>query len=472
MTITAPEGAAPISDESKLRDVVFISKATPGDDAFALWLAPRLEAAGYRVFADILSLDAGDRWRRKLTDTLQHQAVKMLLCCSDTSLKRDGVDEEISIANDVGKRIPDPNFIIPLRLEEFEKVFGIGGLQYIDFADGWAEGLSQLLDSLKKQSVPKGNPEHEISQEWERYQKRRQVALENAPEPLTSNWLRITYAPDTLYFLTPAGAISHQVMAQEASTFGFPLVQHNRGFLGFCDAAELTNHFIGTGRFEVANSISLETFLESGCADLSIDDRTAKNIVTNLIRRAWELYCKSRGLLRYEYASGPSFHVSDPLAKIGERIAWGKQGDRRSSMLRNIAKNRVWEFGVSAIPNLYPFPHLRLKSRVLFSDVAGEKARGATIADVKVQHRLRRSVCSPWRNPTWLGRYMAFLELLSQDQADIKLPLGANAVLKIDSMPVTATSPVSTRLPSELDAETEEADESTLPPGYSDEEEE
>ncbi len=38
------------------RTVVFISKATPVQDEFTLWLAPRLEAAGYTVFADILSL--------------------------------------------------------------------------------------------------------------------------------------------------------------------------------------------------------------------------------------------------------------------------------------------------------------------------------------------------------------------------------------------------------------------------------
>ena len=70
--------AAPIE-----RDLIFISKATPGDDQFVLWLAPRLEAAGYKVFADIFDLDAGDEWRGKLTSALQTRAIKMLLCCSD-----------------------------------------------------------------------------------------------------------------------------------------------------------------------------------------------------------------------------------------------------------------------------------------------------------------------------------------------------------------------------------------------------
>jgi len=108
------------------RDVVFISKATPGDDEFVLWLAPRLEAEGYTVFADILALEPGDRWRREITDALQNNAAKMLLCCRDATLNRVGVQEEIGIASDLVKELKDPRFIIPLRLEPYKKLFGIG----------------------------------------------------------------------------------------------------------------------------------------------------------------------------------------------------------------------------------------------------------------------------------------------------------------------------------------------------------
>jgi hypothetical protein len=51
----------PAAGSAPARTVVFISKATPGDDEFALWLAPRLEAAGYTVFADIVTLEPGER---------------------------------------------------------------------------------------------------------------------------------------------------------------------------------------------------------------------------------------------------------------------------------------------------------------------------------------------------------------------------------------------------------------------------
>jgi len=39
----------PLAVVPAVREVVFVSKAAPGDDEFALWLAPKLEAAGYRV---------------------------------------------------------------------------------------------------------------------------------------------------------------------------------------------------------------------------------------------------------------------------------------------------------------------------------------------------------------------------------------------------------------------------------------
>src|SRR5262249_51282373 len=163
------------------RDFVFISKATPGDDEFALWLAPRLEAAGYRVFADILSLEPGDRWRRQITGTLQNRAIKMLLCCRDATLARTGVEEEIGIAEDLAKTLNDPKFIIPLRLENFKKVFGIGGLQHIDFVRGWAQGLEKLLETLKRQRVPRDDANAQISPNWEIYRRRSALPLKKEP---------------------------------------------------------------------------------------------------------------------------------------------------------------------------------------------------------------------------------------------------------------------------------------------------
>lgn len=155
MEQTVPAKKVVPSDPHQVdRNVIFISKATPGDDEFVLWLAPRLEAAGYTVFADILSLEGGTRWRKEVTNTLQTRSIKMLLCCRDSTLASDGVEEEIGIAGDLVKELSDPKFIIPLRLEPYKKLFGIGELQWVDFTRGWADGLVKLLDTLKRQKVP------------------------------------------------------------------------------------------------------------------------------------------------------------------------------------------------------------------------------------------------------------------------------------------------------------------------------
>ncbi|MEM7192782.1 MAG: hypothetical protein AAF405_07960 [Pseudomonadota bacterium] len=130
-------------------------------------------------------------------------------------------------------------------------------------------------------------------------------------------------------------------------------------------------------------------------------------------------------------------------------------------MLRNIARGKVWEYGVSAQPRLFPFPHFRLKSRVLFSELDGKEKAGV-IESVKTQHRLRRSVCSGWRNKAWHGRLMAFLELLAGDSPYVSLPLGANEYVLVDAMPVQATSPVSARQRNKLGEDAEETDLSTL----------
>ena len=218
------------------RSVVFISKATPEDDDFVLWLAPRLEAAGYIVFADILSIDPGDRWRREITGTLQNKAVKMLLCCRDATLDKIGVQEEIGIASDLVKELKDPRFIIPLRLAPFKKVFGIGELQWVDFLGSWANGLNDLLDKLKKQKVPRATKPR-INPNWENYRKRLAIKVEKKPEVLTSNWLRVASLPDTIRYYSPPGAIDDfDLIVKACRESAFPAEVYQRGFFSFAVA--------------------------------------------------------------------------------------------------------------------------------------------------------------------------------------------------------------------------------------------
>ncbi|WP_439401426.1 toll/interleukin-1 receptor domain-containing protein [Bradyrhizobium sp. DASA03068] len=444
-----------------LRNVVFISKATPGDDEFALWLAPRLEASGYTVYADIIRLEPGVRWRQELTNTLQARAVKMLLCGRDSTLSRNGVQEEIGIAEDLARELKDPKFIIPLRLERYKKVFGIGELQFIDFSNGWASGLNQLLNALDKEKVPRDSSAIRISPNWEQYRQRNGVLIKNEPEPLTSNWLRVVEIPDTIRYFSPKGAIDHAAFSKACGKFRFHGQVHERGFFSFASLDDVNAELAHIASFEITHECDTLTFVRDGYPQKNIEARESSNFVKSIFRKAWEAWAINAGLLRIEYSKDAAFHVTKDQARIGQRIPWGTQGEKHSSMLRNIARKHVWSFGVTAIPSFWPYYHFKMKSRVLFSEVSGTEA-GPVLQKKGAQHRLRRSVCKGWRNKQWHGRLRAFLELLVADSAYVTLSVGSQAGIKLEAVPIFFTSPVTTDLPDIADDAAEEADETTM----------
>ena len=443
------------------RDIVFISKATPGDDEFVMWLAPRIEAAGYKVFADILTLEPGDRWRKEITATLQNKSIKMLLCCSDSTLARNGVQEEIGIALDLARELGDEQFIIPMRLEKYKKLFGIGELQYINFENRWAQGLSELLEALKKQNVPCEADVKSINPNWEVYRSRFSIDVEETSEALTSNWLEINTVPDKIYYYQPTGALDHPALQQACNYSHHPVILFQRGFLTFMSLDEVNEKFSSAARFKVTHELPLLKFIEDGCDELEISARDAKNKVTDMFRKAWENFCREKKLLQYAYSNKLGFHASEDFIELGKKVSWGERGAARSSMLRNIKSEKVWQFGVSAIPSLWPFPHFRLKSRVLFSECENGKA-GKPFSDSLQQHRLRRRLCKGWRNNRWHGCLMALLKALSEGRDTIEIAMSKEQFIEVKAKPMSFMVPVTTVLPQVMQDEDEEGDESTF----------
>ncbi len=453
------------------RDTLFISKATPEDDPFALWLAPRLEAEGYRVFADIISLRAGESWRQQLTDTLQHRASKMLLCCNDSTLKKHGVQEEIGIASHVMKDLGDAAFIIPMRLERYAPVFGLANTQFVDFEKSWAAGLDRLLDELEQAGVPKENAARTISPNWETIRRQLVVPLRRETERLYSNWIRVTEVPDRIRFFEISGAMDHGTFQLAVGAARYPMVRHNRGVLTFLDLAEVNEELAAAGRFVEKASCGTLEFSEAGMPEIGIAPREAGAHLVAMFATAWERHARERGLIRYEFSGRrPGFHAGEEQARLGQRIPWGRQGDRRSSVLRNIARGKVWSYGITVSPNLWPFPHLRMKARVMFADVVNDEP-GDIIQSKEQQFRMRRSVCKGWRNKQWHGRLMAYLEVLSGDSAWIAMPLSPTCALRCDAQPLLLSSPVTTDLPN-LMTDDEEDDDPALLGGRTDDDEE
>lgn len=464
-----PTGAAPDANPPA-RDVLFILKASPLDDEFALWLAPKLEAEGYQVFADILTLQPGDRWRREVSSALEHRAAKVILVCRNDTADDQAMQDDIDIALDVGKALDDKRFIIQLKLEQGRKIKGLGDAIAVDFVRGWGEGLSTLLDTLKRQRTPMRADEATIDPNWEIFRRRGAIPLKNEPERLTSNWLRIVEAPDAIHFYEPSGVVDLNHMKRFADTHPYPVIVQGRGVLTFENEDAIVEAFAVVGRFKLTRSIPLDRFVQEGDRGLRLQRQPAQNLINAMMKQAWFKLCRERGLLEYEFSGGTGFHASPAFAPIGQRIPWGKQGERRSSMLRNRAKGHIWQFGVTAFPSFWPFWHFKLKSRVLFASDNGTP-EGIAIDDKRKMHRLRRTICKGWRNKQWYGRMLAFLELLSGESAYIRLRLSASEDIVLEAAPILFSSPVSTDLPDAQSGDDEETDLSTLGRPNADEEE-
>ncbi len=205
--LLSPRGSTEEGADIVERDVIYLIKSSPIDDEFVLWLAPKLEAEGYRVFADILTLQPGDRWRRETNAVLQARTAKVLLLSKDATLADQQVQDDLDIALETGKELGDSRFIIPLRLEPGRKVKGIGDAVPVDFVRGWAEGLTTLVDALSRQKVPRSSEAPTIDRNWEIFRRRGAVPLVEESERLTSNWLRVVEAPDFIRFYEASGVI-------------------------------------------------------------------------------------------------------------------------------------------------------------------------------------------------------------------------------------------------------------------------
>lgn len=345
-------------------------------------------------------------------------------------------------------------------MRTFQKLFGIGGLQYVDFENGWAKGLASLLKSLERQQVPKTGGGI-IQPEWYAHLRRRAVEIEATPEVLTSNWLRILRMPDKLNHLVPRNRPNDALLRKLGSSFEYPMAEFSDGFLTFASPLDLDEHFEQVGPFRVERDFDVLDLLENGSLEAGIESRDARSIMINLLRQAWEKHCSAHGFLAHSFSSGLSFHVGEGKLGLKKRVSWGRQGERRNSMLRGVARKKIWEYGVSVIPSLFPYPHMRLKGRVLFSDI-GERNKPIAIPDKKSQFRLRRSICSAWRNKAWHGRVMAFMELLAGDSPYVDLAVGSGGSITLDAMPIQFTAPVTARQTNQLGEDAEEADSTTL----------
>lgn len=446
--------AAPVSlakGEPEPRRALFISHATPEDNPFTLWLGAKLAAMGYEVWADVLRLKGGDDWQRKLENALRHRACKVLLVANPRAVEKQGVRNEIQIASDVGRKIGDPNFIIPLRMEPFDAPFLIAHAQYIDFKRGWAAGLAELLETLEgTYQVPREGGDS--SAIWRDVHLIHGRTLVDRPERLVSNWLKLVSTPRKLRFYEFRGHVSERQAKARIEDAPWPAVPFQRGFLTFARLHDLQDHFGGALPLKQAAERRLDGFLESGWSKLGIDRHDARRRFSDLARQGFEKLFATRGLKGYAMSGR---HIAwwapievAPSSKIAFR--WGDIAGLRQIQGLSEKRKMNWHFGASVAVRTAPVRHARIFPRLIFTEDGCRP-----FDDPDKMHRLRRSFAKTWRNARWRDMLLAFLHWLSGGAASLAVPMSSEESLGFALPPMTWAAPVS--LP--VDQESAEPDD-------------
>jgi hypothetical protein len=411
------------------RTALFISHANPESNAFTLWLGAKLTALGFEVFADIMRLKGGNDWERILEDAIRNKAGKFLLVATALAVEKQGVRNEIKIASATAKKISDHDFIVPLRLEEFNAPLGIVHAQWIDFSKGWSLGLAELLELLKPETtiVPAATPNN--ADFWRSLQLKDERAIGPGPETLISNWLPIAALPPVLHFYDFKAGINIGAAEKAKNGAKIPLVQQNRGFLSFAPLHELQEYFGPDFPLDHVAEVAASDFLEAGWPELKIRTSDARRKFTDLARRALDNFFESKSLLPFEIANGNKAWwppASEPLRGMLS-FSWtnGPRG-RRQIIGKSEKRGFHWHYGVVCAARSAPILHIRVAARVIFTrdgrEIYGDAAR---------LHRLRRSFCRGWRNDKWRDLLLAFWYWISDGANSVEIPFGDGVSMRL-----------------------------------------
>lgn len=418
------------------RNAIFISHATPEDNAFVRWLGAKLTSLGYEVWADVMRLRGGADWARDLEEALRLRSAKMLLVCTPSSLDKQGVRNEIEMAVGLARQLGDREFIIPLRLEPYESPFRIAQAQYVDFKGSWATGFSELAELLSQFPSLRKTQGRSV-EAWLGAQRIGSTRLAEKREHLVSNWLVFSSLPKKIFYCEPP--VGFQVERfQRRELHRWPAVPFRAGVLAI--ASPDKEGMLGTQLpAKVAGEMAMDRFLEEGWEAIQITQYEARRIFSDLGNQAFEAFLNKRNLSFSEASSGHRLWYGSvktvPLNRIS--FDWKHRKGSRQIIGQSEKRGTFWHYAMSGRMRTSPVRHLKLSASLVFSD-NGMDALG----DPKKAHRLRRSFAKSWRNARWRDMMLAFLWWLSSGKEKLVIPIAENDALILNLPPASFVSSV------------------------------
>jgi hypothetical protein len=284
---------------------------------------------------------------------------------------------------------------------------------------------------------------------WLDAQKSKSARLDATPEVLVSNWLPLRETPATIRYFAFSGAGAEQHAEAAVEAYAVPAYRHKAGFFGFGSKEDYATTPSGIVP-RLTQEIPSSDFKREGFASLDIGTREARNILSHLIRAAFEKALSRRGLSTYSFSGKTKcFWAPSGLIAGKDRVAFdwknGWQGARSlCGEVKRGTKRVRWHYGISVHVRVDEESYAQLTPRLLFT----ENGRDIPFKPNKL-HAMRRSVPRSWRNDRWRDLMLALLYWLAEGRPLFDVPTGAERQFRFSAMPITMQAPVSITSPND-----------------------
>lgn len=415
-----------------MRDTIFISHATPEDNAFTVWLASRLELLGYKVWIDRTALLGGEIFWTDIKDAIKLKAVKVLLVYShnicDATFSgqlKPGIQKEMDFVTDAVKENPDlKDFLILLHIDQspFNLFARSEELNHIPFNNNWAEGMEQLLKKLQKDSVPKSNNTvHSSFSKWYLSQYLIENPIKKKKELYYSNWWSIEHLPNQFYIFR----FVNKEQAKAVHTA-------NKDIISVVNANCITS-FEQKLSFDIIFDNETITLNPTETYEIKVSDlllgyeratfptnRDAENYFKKLLKRVLHVAFRRKGLQWYELANKnlAYYHTIESLPHSKVTFSYPYRPitarPKKKQLYGKYLTVGQWHFALSAKPILAPYLGFNLKSHIVFT------SDGLKLLENKdIMHRHRRKKGRRMFNTEWRDLLLGFIHSMKDFNGQI-----------------------------------------------------
>jgi hypothetical protein len=428
---------------SSNKNIIFISHANPQDNDAAIWLASKLAIEGYSVWSDVTELFGGEIFWNDIEDAIRNHSAKFVILVSKFSQNADGVLNELQLAQSVEKTNKIEHFVIPIRLDDIpysDFRVNIQRINAIDFHTNWADGLVKLVKRLSLDGVPKNNfllPEQITN--WFTTNYLKSSSLVQKPQIVGSNWLTIKSLPEYLsFFRIP---MSEDTARGIIDALSYPSFLYQQLLGSFADKPDLQPNMPKWTVLTNGYSLLTKDFLDGNLSQFPLLKwQEGHNILTNMVKKAWDKTMSSKGLLPYQLSNSTIAWYLPLTQSTNEYVRYVDLDSKTRKMKLTGHSEKLgvyWNFAISVHPSWSRIKHLTLKSHVIFTE-DGVKP----ISSKDRMHTMRRSFCRSWWNARWRGLLLTYLTYIAGAQDDISLSVSSKEQITISRNPVMFVSPI------------------------------